>query len=235
MVVFDPRSAIVDVNEAFADMVGVPRELLIGAPSDPSVLLAPGGGSLPPEQYPVARVERTGGRVDQEYGIPVGDGAVQWFTVRSAPVGDGTIVSAYTPISAAEAKARSAARVATIVDDSPDLVWMFDANGLIEYASPSVSAALGLRQDEIIGRLWRAITHLEDVPKLRAALAAAGPSDPRSAILELRLRTRDGGWCWVEGQATLRFHNNRAVAVEITGRDVTRTRAAEDMGRRLSG
>ena len=53
-------------------------------------------------------------------------------------------------------------------------------------------------------------------------------------MLELRLRTRDGGWRWVEGQGTLRFHNGKAVAVEITGRDVTRTRAAEDMGRKLS-
>jgi len=234
MVVFDPRSTIVDVNEAFADMIGVPRELLIGAPSDPSVLLAPGGGSLPPEQYPVARVERTGGRVDQEYGIPALDGGVHWFSVRSAPTPDGLIAAVYTPISAAEAKARAAARVTTIVDESPDLVWMFDGNGLIEYASPAVTLALGLRQDELIGRLWRAITHFEDVPKLRAAIAAAGPDEPRTPLIELRLRTRDGGWRWVEGQGTLRFHNGKAVAVEITGRDVTRTRAAEDMGRKLS-
>jgi PAS domain S-box-containing protein len=233
IVIFDPKSTILDVNDAFARMVGIPREMLIGMPSDPSPLLAPGGGSLPPEQYPVARVERTGGRVDQEYGLPGADGVV-WFSVRSAPLGDGTIISAYTPISEAEAKARATARVATIVDDSPDLVWMFDSAGLIEYSSPAVSVALGLRQDEIIGRPWWAITHSEDVPKLRAALAAAGPDEPRTPLLELRLRTREGGWRWVEGQATLRFRNGKAVAVEITGRDVTRTRAAEDMGRRLS-
>ena len=64
-------------------MIGVPREMLIGAPSDSSALLAPGGGSLPPEQWPVARVERTGGRVDQEYGLPTLDGGVMWFSVRS--------------------------------------------------------------------------------------------------------------------------------------------------------
>src|SRR4051794_2901020 len=215
-------------------MVGFPREMLIGQSSDPSVLLAPGGGNLPPEQYPVARVERTSGRIEQEYGIPTFDGGANWFSVRSAPTGDGTITSVFTPISEAEAKARAAARVTTIVDDSPDLVWMFDSNGLIEYASPSVSLALGLRQDELIGRLWRAITHMEDVPRLRAAMAAAGPENPRTEMLELRLRTRDGGWRWVEGQGTLRFNRGKAVAVEFTGRDVTRTRAAEDMGRKLS-
>ena len=35
---------------------------------------------------------------------------------------------------------------------------------------------------------------------------------------------------WVEGQATLRFRGGAAIAVEIIGRDVTRTRAAEDTG-----
>ena len=49
-------------------------------------------------------------------------------------------------------------------------------------------------------------------------------------MLELRLRASDGTWRWVEGQATLRFRGGRAIAVEITGRDVTRTRAAEERG-----
>ena len=53
-------------------------------------------------------------------------------------------------------------------------------------------------------------------------------------MLELRLRTRDGGWRSIQGQATLRFLNGRAIAVEITGRDVTRMRAAEDTRRQLS-
>ena len=50
----------------------------------------------------------------------------------------------------------------------------------------------------------------------------------------MRLRASDGSWVWVEGQATLRFRAGSAIAVEIIGRDVTRTRAAEDEGRRLA-
>ena len=123
---------------------------------------------------------------------------------------------------------------AAMIEETPDLVWMFDSDGLIEYTSPSFSAALGLRQDEVIGRLWRALTHPLDVQVLRQALADAGPEEPRTPIIEVRLRASNGGWVWVEGQATLRFRGNSAIAVEITGRDVSRTRAAEDEGRRLS-
>ena len=58
------------------------------------------------------------------------------------------------------------------------------------------------------------------------AVADASPDNPRTQMFEVRLRTRDGAYRAVQGQATLRFHHGRAVAVEITGRDVTRTRAA---------
>lgn len=232
--VWEPNGCIVDMNPAMERMLNAPRELVIGQPSDVSMLRAPGGGSLPAEQLPAARVARTNGRVDQEYGIALGEEDIIWVAVRSAPTPDGLIASVFTPITEAEAKARSAARITTLVDESPDLVWMFDASGIIEYASPSVADALGLRQDEVLGRLWRALTHPEDVPVLRAALADAGPDEPRTKMLELRLRTRDGAYRTIQGQATLRFRMGRAIAVEITGRDITRTRAAELRGDTLS-
>ncbi len=234
ILVWDPEGVVLNANEAMARMLGVTIAALIGAPTDPTLLLAPGGGTIPPEQLPAARVERTNSRIDQEFGMPHADGSHVWVSARSVPQPDGTIISAYTQISEAEAKARETARVGTLVDDSPDMVWMFDGHGLIEYASPSFSAALGMRQDEVLGRLWRALTHPLDVPALRAALADAGPDNPRTKIIELRLRASDGSWVWVEGQATLRFRAGSAIAVEIIGRDVTRTRAAEDEGRRLA-
>ena len=97
------------------------------------------------------------------------------------PTADGLIASVFTPITEAEAKARAAARITTLVDESPDLVWMFDAAGIIEYASPSVADALGLRQDEVLGRLWRALTHPEDVP---VAARRARRRRPRRAAHE---------------------------------------------------
>ena len=210
VIVWDPRGVVVTANAAAERMIGVPPGALDGVTTDGAVLLSPDGDPLPPEQWPAARVARTGGRVDQEIGVPHADGGVVWLSMRSARLEDGTVASAFVPIGEAEAKARAAARIAAIVDDSPDLVWMFDGRGLIEYASPSVSTALGLRQDELIGRLWRALTHPDDVPVLRAALADAGPDEPRTPLLELRLRAGDGTWRWVEGQATLRFRDGQA-------------------------
>ena len=86
----------------------------------------------------------------------------------------------------------------------------------------------------MIGRLWRALTHPHDVPALRAALADAGPDEPRTEILEVRLRTRDGNWAGSRARRRCASAAADAIAVEITGRDVTRTRAAEDAGRRLA-
>ena len=112
---------------------------------------------------------------------------------------------------------------------------MFDGNGLIEYASPSFSAALGLRQDEVIGRLWRALTHPLDVPNLRAALGEAGAG--RAAHRHHRgppAQERRHAGSGSKARRRCASAAASAIAVEITGRDVTRTRAAEDEGRRLS-
>ncbi|HEX6026745.1 MAG TPA: ATP-binding protein [Solirubrobacter sp.] len=225
VIIWDPSGSAIAANATAERMVG---------PELPTVLLSPDGDPLPPEQWPAARAARTSARVDQELGVPRPDGGVVWLSVRSARLDDGSVASAFVTIGEAEAKARSAARIAAMIEETPDLVWMFDGRGLIEYASPSVCTALGLRQDELIGRLWRALTHPDDVPVLRAALASSGPDEPRTPLLELRLRAADGTWRSVEGQATLRFRDGVAIAVEVTGRDVTRTRAAEEHGKRLS-
>src|SRR4051794_28977460 len=96
--IWDPHGVVLNANEAVGRLIGAPAEALIGAPSDSSVLLAPGGGSIPAEQLPAARAERTAGRVDQEFGIPHADGGHVWVAVRSARRSDGTIISAYTRI-----------------------------------------------------------------------------------------------------------------------------------------
>src|SRR5262245_52112977 len=122
MMMWEPDGFVIEANEAMTRMLGIPREYIIGQPNDTSMLRSPAGGNLPPEQLPAARVARTKGRVDQEYGIDLGDGDVLWVAVRSAPTPDGLIASLFTPITEAEAKARAAARITTLVDESPDLV-----------------------------------------------------------------------------------------------------------------
>ena len=46
ILIWDPLGVILDANEAMARMVGVPVDILIGAPADASVLRAPGGGMI---------------------------------------------------------------------------------------------------------------------------------------------------------------------------------------------
>ena len=214
-----------------------PPSMLIGAPSDAVVLLAPGGDSLPPEQFPAARVARTGGRVDQEFGVPHADGGHRLGRrALGAAARTGTIVVRLHADHRGRGQgARVGARIATLVDDSPDLVWMFDGAGLIEYASPSFSAALGLRQDEVIGRLWRALTHPDRRarPARRARRRRPGRA-AHAACSSCACARATAAGAGSRARRRCASAAASAIAVEITGRDVTRTRAAEDEGRRLS-
>ncbi len=196
--VWEPNGSVVAVNDAMERMLGFPRQLLIGAPFPVSMLRAPGGGSLPAEQLPACRVERTNGRVDQEYGIALPDGDVLWLAVRSAPTEDGLIASVFTPITEAEAKARSATRITTLVDASPDLVLealvasapdgivMADADGRIVLINEQACTLmeLGVEASELMGQdsmvLGRAMRRLLVDPEraiahVRAVAATNAP------------------------------------------------------------
>ena len=163
-----------------ARMLGVTVEQLIGAPGR-RVGAARARRRPAPARAVAGRARGAhGGRVDQELGVPHADGGLVWLSMRSARLPDGTIVAPSRRSARPRRRPARPRASRTMVDDSPDLVWMFDGHGLIEYASPSFSTALGLRQDELIGRLWRALTHPSTCPVLRAALADAGPDEPRT-------------------------------------------------------
>ena len=234
IIVWDPDGVVISANAAAARMIGVPAEAMVGAPSDATLLYAVDGEPLSHEQFPAIRVARTGNRVDQELGLPTADGEILWVSYRSAPLEDGTIASVFTPIRHDEARARASARIATLVEESPDLIWIFDAHGQIEYASPSVHQRLGWRPEDLIGRLWRALVHPSDYAGVKSALVGARPEEPRSDVLSHRVRAADGTWRWLEGQAVVRFKGGMPSSMELIARDVTKRHAAEEEGRRLA-
>ena len=125
VVVWDPHGVVLDANAAIGRMLGVPSELLIGAPSDASRCSRPAAvrcrpsSTRPPAWSAPAAASSRSSACRTPTAARLGVRALGAAGRRQdRPV--------FTPITEAEAKARAAARIATIVDDSPDLVWMFD-------------------------------------------------------------------------------------------------------------
>ena len=95
-----------------------------------------------------------------------------------------------------ERRRASAERYRTVAENAADVVFRASLEGVTEWITPSVTAMIGWRPDEIIGRPFGPFVHPEDLPHLLRADAGFA----RGERMEFRLRVRrpEGGYHWVE-------------------------------------
>ncbi|MBK8057931.1 MAG: PAS domain S-box protein [Gemmatimonadetes bacterium] len=95
----------------------------------------------------------------------------------------------------AEETARAAERqLVTLMENYPDGVSRYDADGRIRYASPAIARAMNRRTDELLGRTVRDVAMGEsprDDEALMASIARVAATG-KGERLDVRLRTADG-------------------------------------------
>lgn len=102
---------------------------------------------------------------------------------------------------AAEAARRSETRFRSLIENSSDIVMIFDLNGRISYQSPSLKRILGYEQDSIIGRSGFSFIHPEDIPTIKEAYEILAANPQGEVMRECRFRHRNGSWRILEGIA----------------------------------
>jgi diguanylate cyclase (GGDEF)-like protein/PAS domain S-box-containing protein len=129
---------------------------------------------------------------------------------------------------AADAKLRaSQARFQSLVQHASDFVVVYGADGLINYASPSVGPFLGADATEALGTEQSALVHPEDRDAFVGALAAAAERPGETRQLQARLRRADGEFRWLEVVATNLLDDPNVKGVVVNARDVTDRLQAE--------
>lgn len=127
------------------------------------------------------------------------------------------------------ALAESEARYRLLADHAADFIVRVDANETISYVSPSCRL-YGYEPSDLIGTSGADIVHPDDLPNLRkiaANLLSGAPEDPL-ADRDRRVRTKDGSWVWMEGNASVvRDESGAPLALITQLRDVSRRRAME--------
>jgi diguanylate cyclase (GGDEF)-like protein/PAS domain S-box-containing protein len=119
-------------------------------------------------------------------------------------------------------------RFRSLVQSASDLTAITDIAGTVTYVSPAVEATLGYQPEELNGRpLWQYV-HRDDLDAFTDLLASLDRHPGESATMEVRIRTRDGGWRNVE-VAGRNLANDTAVGgIVWNGRDVSERRALQD-------
>ncbi len=113
-------------------------------------------------------------------------------------------------------------RARALAAHASDLVFVVDAEGRVDYASPSARELLGT---DPAGRDFAAVVHPDDRGHLGALVAAVEPGEARTG--EWRLRAR-GGDRVVEFTIDDQTAEEGLRGLVLTGRDMTDRRALED-------
>lgn len=79
-----------------------------------------------------------------------------------------------------------------LVDSSPDLVYMLDANGCFTYVNSRIESLLGYPREATLGSHFSTVVHEDDLSRARYAFGERRTGDRASSNVELRLRLGPG-------------------------------------------
>ena len=237
----DRESRFVRINKSQAEVLGL---------ADPCQAVGKTDFDFFAEEHARAAYEdeqqiiRTGQPlVGKEEKETYGEGRVRWVSTTKMPFrdSDGKLIGTFgvsrdiTEVKrAGEALRASEARFRALVQNSSDIISLFDAEGTVLYHSPAVERLLGYRLQDRIGRnIFRdPIVYPDDLDRKRAFFDAIRNQPGALVTSEFRLQRADGSWRDIEAVGQ-NFLDDPGIAGIVTNyRDVTeRKRAEEDIRR----
>ena len=131
------------------------------------------------------------------------------------------------------ALARSEARLRLALQTSQISVWDYDVtSGRVEFTS-SLGSILCYSEDEVPSHTeaWEALTHRDDLRRVKAALARHYRGQSAAVDIEYRVRAKSGEWRWLHtlGRTLTRDARGRATHMSGTHQDVTARRRTEEL------
>ena len=126
-------------------------------------------------------------------------------------------------------------RFRVMVDTTPSLVWMCDAEGKITYLNESRLAFTGLQPNAAHSHSWAEYIHPDDLKNVLDTISQALKTQQRFS-LEYRLRRSDGVYRWMLDVAAPRVNGDGSFAGLIgSGSDTTDQKFAQQALEKVSG
>jgi PAS domain S-box-containing protein len=213
-----------DVNPAFEILLGLKREISEGTRA--SVLY--GTGEAPYLDI-YAGVASTGEPVSFDTYFPPMN---KHFSISVFSLAEGMFATVFRDVSEKkrmdEALRAREAQLRRLTDNMLDIVIEADAQGCIQYATPSSMSVLGYASDNMVGRSLFTNLHPDDCERVISTYV--GCIESGSAVRsEYRLRHADGNYLWLETSCRpLVDEQGKIVGAILSGRDITDRRQTED-------
>ena len=243
VVVHDADGRIVSANRLACELLGHSVEELVGTEATAAAwhFVRTNNVPMPPEEFPVNLVLRTGEKVSHLIvGVPAqGRDIVRWLISNAYPEFDSSgrlhqVVVCFTDCTALKcAKQRlqkSEKRLRLVLRGSTDASWDCDLVSGEVYYSERWWHMLGYRPGELAAdqELWLKLVHPDDRPSVNAFMETLVGDRRDSYSIEFRLRHRDGHVVPVLSRGfVLRDANGKALRISGTNTDLTERKLAE--------
>ncbi len=166
------------------------------------------------------------------------DGSRFWADVVIEPIHEDGDLIGFTKITrditdrmvAAAAVSDSEARYRLLADHSTDVILRFGSDGAIQYASPACRQ-MGYEPDELIAMSLMDLAYAEDRDFAAESVRElfSGEAVDRRLRREIRVKRKDGGYAWMEGNPSLILgEDGEPIGAVSVFRDVTARRELED-------
>jgi diguanylate cyclase (GGDEF)-like protein/PAS domain S-box-containing protein len=203
-VVQNADGAIVESNEAAHRIQGLTADQMAGRTStDPRwQAIHEDGSPFPGRTHPAMVTLATGQpQRDVLMGVRKPDGSLTWVVINSALLpsagGSPEVVTSFTDVTDRRAIEQ---QYRMLAENASDVVFRLDADGVIDWVSPNLTALLGWLPQDWVGHNRVEFTHPDDVP--------ADPHAPRTLDStgriggRVRVRTKSGGYRWLDMSLT---------------------------------
>ncbi len=125
------------------------------------------------------------------------------------------------------ALARSEERFRQLVENATDIVTVIDADGIIQFISPSAERSLGFVPAAMVGHCVFEWIHPGDKIRCAEAIAHALDALQETPEVEYRFRDASGGWRRFESRGRRLPDDQGQIRIVVNSRDVTEHRSLE--------
>jgi PAS domain S-box-containing protein len=133
---------------------------------------------------------------------------------------------------AEEALRQSEERYRSLFDRSLECVYINDFEGNFLDANPKTLELLGYQKEDILALNFKSLLTEDQIPIVMEVLKKIIETGSQKRLTEYRLKAKDGGFVYVETQASIIYHEGKPYAVLGIARDITeRKRAEEEVSR----
>jgi PAS domain S-box-containing protein len=123
----------------------------------------------------------------------------------------------------------------SLIENSHDIVYTLNLEGLLTYVSPSCTLLLGYSTEEVLGKPFMSLLHPDDVGAVIEMFRQLIEKAERQSAVEYRLRHRDGSWRWFMSRGNpILDDSGKMTGYQGITRDISdRKYAEEEMGCRV--